>query len=374
MTNPPLHAELPSVAPPNEAHYDGRTVGKLGLMATLWLDPRAAPAEVWTGLLRAAEAFSRLAGPHLGWWSSTIVDEVSWLSTMAINSQDEELSEDSAGELLAALHDTQRKPFSAAALEGGASRLATEMLELALGSGRPAPPAWRDVLDWMFYANLPVQDSEVSGFVRIHMPAPAGGSSREAGRWLREFMRGCVQVLPVLHGSGGWAVQLPLSYRYFQANLNAAVALFDLVRSHAGIDVYDPAEMAIEFTHKTYTVNWLNYLGDALRQGRPLQGDAACETSSSAVTPERLGAGHWIQAGAQPELFSAWLDEGLQPGGRGERAVQDEAFESYRAAAAVLRPWRRSDADNECIAPPPYGFADTARWQAACRSYLTRFD
>ncbi len=350
---------------PPDAIFEGHVVGRVGLQMTLWLDPARPQADVWRGIVRAAGVFAARAAGRLGWWSSTAHDDVSWLSTMSINSLDEDLSSDSAEALRAVLQPIDGDLARALAQLGDASKLDSAMLELVLGGNPAQSDAWQGVMGWMFYANVPVQDSEVAGFVRVHLPLETDAGTT----WLREFMRACVQALPVLHGTGGWGVQLPLSFRFFQVNLYASTALFELVQAHAGLDIYDPAEMAIDFTRGSYTVNWLNYLGDALRKFDAGAPELVEGKATEGVEVQRLGDGDWVQAGAVPRLFGSWTaGSALEP-------VSDaSALAAYRTAATLLRGWRVVSRTNECISRPPYGYADEAAWRSLCDGYLTRFD
>jgi hypothetical protein len=322
--------------------------------------------------LRAASAFAALAGPRLAWWSSTARDEASWLSTMAINSSDEGLSEDSADALLSALHDVAHEPFPALQLAREASPDQPLLLEVALGSSTIDNSAWADVLDWMFYANVPVEQAEVAGFIRVHIPAHAMHGNQDGAQWLRTFMRACVDVMPVLHGTAGWSLQLPLSYRYFHANMYAAVALFDVVKAHAGVDVYDPAEMAIAFTERCPAANWMSYLGRIAPPDAIAGALANAPSQAQGLVVEAFGSGLLVQAGPMPSLLHAWYPANGAASAAARQ--QDPSLTLYRAAAALLRPWRVTDSANECIAPPPYGYADEAQWRTACDQYLTRFD
>lgn len=215
------------------AQRKGRTLGRVGLMMTLWLDPSAQQRSAWQAVLEVADRFGPWSGlQQAGWWTSTAVSDSGWFSTMGLNSADPELAQDSADALLEALHDSATNPPNLRTL-AAATTPKSGLFELALGSGPANESAWSAPLPWLMYANVPPQGGGVAGFVRIHADPGAvddeGFVDVGTAASFSSFLRAAVGVLPVLHGTAGFGLQLPLSFRHFRMNLFDAVALYPLV-------------------------------------------------------------------------------------------------------------------------------------------------
>jgi hypothetical protein len=347
----------------NEIRYKDQLCARVGLTMTLWLQPNALQAQVWPALLRAAQAFAQSTQGQLQWHSCSLGQEVDWLSTMAMQSSEPDLVTEAADLLAESLRHMDEQPFNTIDLMIEEEQ--SMLLDIALGSDWLDGQPWREPQSLLFYANLPPAGSDVSGFIRVHLPigeSESDSATTVNAQALESFMRACLQSLPVLHGTAGFGLQLPLNFRFFQANLFHAIALHPAVQSYCGLDVYDPAEQAILFSEKLYTVNWLNYIGDALVNGKALTvPNSTPELTRELLKIERAGSGFLLKAGAHPLLIAR--NQNLPP-----------EMQALQAAAHLLKPWRATVVPNECIAPAPYGYAQPDNWQQACDDYLRRFD
>lgn len=345
-----------------EIYYKDQLCGRIGLVMTLWLQPNAPQAQVWPALLRAAQAFAKSSLGQLQWHSCSLGQDVNWLATIAMQSSEPDWVTESADLLSESLRRMPEHAFDISLLQ--MEDETSELLDLALGADWLEGQPWLQPQTLLFYANLPPVGSDVSGFIRVHLPMGELEDdllTQSNGQVLEAFMRACMESLPVLHGTAGFGLQLPLSFRFFEANLFHAVALHPVIHAHRGLEVYDPVEQVNLLSEKLYTPNWLSYVSDALTAGQTI----ALAQDVPALTQQllqiqRSGAGFLLKAGAHPRLLY-----------RQQHAPPE--LQAWQAAAKLLKPWTADAVPNQCIAPPPYGFAQPQIWQQACHDYLTRF-
>lgn len=337
-----------------------RIVARVGLLGTLWLDGSHPAQTLWRGLVGAARAYQGLAREHLDWWSANPATEVSRLATLEVNQGADEMESSAAYELREGTCDIRETPFSVDDALPDASDTIWSA-DIAMGSGRPVDASWREVQPWVFHAVMPDTDSGRPGFIRFHLPWQPENSAQDAAR-CRQFFADSLRAIPCLHATAGLGLQTPLSYRYFSSQLDAAIAIYPTIDRCIGLEVYDPVECAPYLSEAMYTVNWLTYVcrdwidkaggGEKLRHalGEPVRMSALVDGATN---------GFLFQADALPRIGEA--------GGASD-------LDGYRQLAHALEGLRAEKMPNDCIAPPPDGFADLAVWQQACARYLSRFD
>jgi hypothetical protein len=192
-----------------DIYYKDQLRARVGLMMTLWLQPNAEPTQVWPAILRAAQAFAQTAAGQLSWHSCSLGQEVNWLATMAMQSSEPGLVEESADLLSESLRRINAHPFDASSLQ--IQDQTTELLDMALGSDWLEGQPWLEPQGLLLYASLPPAGADVSGFIRVHLPMGELESDELTAtnaHALEVFMRACLQSLPVLHGTAGFELSL----------------------------------------------------------------------------------------------------------------------------------------------------------------------
>lgn len=352
--------------------FDGQVIGRLGLVMTLWLDRSVDQARTRQSLTRLAEQFATtsLAG-RPAWWFSSAESGISWQHTLGINGIDADLAQSSEDELLESLKSLRVSPPKWPTLLTQPVRgdLAPVGFEIVMGEGSTNAAAWQVAHNALFYAAV---GSVVSAgalpidCVRVHLPMDrsvtgTGDVHVTALERLRALMTTYLEALSILHGTAGFAVQLPLNFGYFHMNLDAAIALNPLASGFANAEVYDIAEMAERVATGLPRAQWLTFISSKFAKKADYAAAAAKRAQTEAVKATLLGGGVLLQSGDTPKLIAA-----------GD--VKHSDFKTLKILSKLTQSLRTTQWKNECIAPPPHGYANAELWKSVCLTYLREFD
>lgn len=199
-------------------------------------------------------------------------------------------------------------------------------------------------------------------YIRIALPVSwmlSQPPERNAG-W---FSTRVVELMQPYWSTAGWGIVPAVEERNIGNSGYGRQALYPYLQRFPGLNAIGGLNlMGQRFNHAMYSVNWLNFISDALLDRMGGREEVRRQVQASKyLSAGDVGNGLGIRAG---DFFAL---------GDTERGIGLPAFGE---AARLLKPIRVKESKNIFIGPPPSGGGDENEdvWRLACDAYLSRFD